>query len=125
MKPTYVYRPVVTRWPDWCPDGWDRAYSDYDRYSPDPEDYDSTQEPPDVLRALLDSGSLPDDLPHHRAQYPDETLMWGWHIVLLPRRDRVHWLSAPAVHRWVRHARALGAEAHVERGAVTEWEALS
>ena len=122
---TYVYRPVVTRWPDWCPEGWERAYSDVERYSADPNECDPTPEPPDGLRALLDAGKLPYDLPHHAAVDPDGTPTEGWHLVLLPRRDRVHWLSAAAVHRWVRHAQALGAKAHVERGAVSEWEARS
>lgn len=114
MSPVYVYRPVVTRWPDWCPEGWERAYSDTDD--------DRTDEPPAGLRELLEAGALPGDLPHHRDEWPDGTVQPEWRIVLLPRRDRVHWLSAPAVHRWVRHARALGAEAHVERGCVANWQ---
>jgi len=113
-RPTYVYRPVVTQWPDWCPEGWDRVYSDRER--------DGTKPPPDTLRELLDSGKLPDDLPHERMEGRDGVELGCWEFVALPRRDRIHWLSAAAANRWVRHALAVGAVAHVERGIVGRWE---
>lgn len=117
-RPTYVYRVIVDRWPDWCPNGWDRIYSDEERE-------DGSESPPDELRELAESGALPDDLPHERVYrnvYPDNAVPseW-WAVIACPRRNRVNWLSAAAAHRWVRHAIALGAEAHLERGTVGEW----
>lgn len=124
----YVYRVVVTRWPDWCPDGWERVYSDVDRYPPFGPDFegDPTPDVPDGLRTIADSGALPSDFPSHRHTEPvypdDERETDRWQVIMCPRRDRAHWLSGSAAFRWVRHARALGAEAHVERASFGEWE---
>lgn len=106
--PTYVYTVVVDRWPDWCPDGWERLYTDH------PYEWQTTNAVPDALRDLAVRG-----LPYDMSVIEDDL---GEYVrIVLPRRDRTHWLSAAAANRWVRHAIALGGEAHVLRGRVA-WE---
>ena len=121
-RAVYVYRVVVTKWPDWCPNGWERFYTDTPTFSADPDDYSGPSEVPDELRRLADEGLLPSDFPAHRAMvpvYPDsEAETDEWAAIVCPKRNRRNWLSGAAAMRWVRHAEALGAEAHVERGTV-------
>ena len=124
-RAVYVYRVVVTKWPDWCPEGWARFYTDTPpRWSGDPDDDYEPPELPDELRRLADEGLLPSDFPAHHAMqplYPDSEVETDeWAAIVCPKRNRRNWLSGAAANRWVRHAKALGAEAHVERGTV-EW----
>ena len=118
-RPVYVYTVDVLRWPDWCPDGWDRFYTDTNG----PED--PAHEPPDELRLLADGGLLPDDFPAHREMvnvYPDGTRETErLDAIVCPKLDRRNLLSGRAAHRWARHARALGADVVVRRGIV-QWE---
>jgi hypothetical protein len=102
----YVYRVVVTKWPDWCLDGWEHVYSDIDH------GYWEQPKIPNALRALAARG-LPYDMSVVETDTDGE-----YDRIVCPRRDRTHWLSGAAAHRWVRHAIALGAQAHVERGTV-------
>ena len=104
MPPTYVYTVVVDKWPDWCPDGWEHVYSDVENA------YWDQPKVPDALRDLAAHG-----LPYDMSVVETDTDAEYARIVC-PRRDRTHWLSAAAANRWVRHAIALGAEAHVVRG---------
>jgi hypothetical protein len=115
----YVYTVVVERWPDWCPDGWERFYTD----TPS-QGIDDQPEPeiPDELRRLADEGLLPDDFPLHRVMHrvPPDNEVEGdeWEAIVCPVRTRRNWLSGAAANRWARHATALGAIVHVRRGRV-------
>lgn len=108
--PVYAYTVVVDRWPDWCPDGWERVYTDC------PEGWNPQPKVPDALRSLAIHQGLPYDMPVVYSDVDGE-----YARIVCPRRDRTHWLSGPAANRWIRHAIALGAEAHVVRGRVV-WE---
>lgn len=120
MRTQYVYKRVLTKWPDWCSEyGWDNEYTDTpDWNGHDPYDEDPRPTVPSALREMLSNNEgLAELLEAERAENSDSL----WSRVKMPSPRRVQWLSREPAKKWVTAALALGAEAHIERGWVV-WE---
>ena len=110
----------MTKWPDWCPKyGWDTEYTDTPEWSShDPYDEDPRNPVPEALKDLLASDPLLMDLLEGER---DPHSAGNWTRVKMPTPTRKNWLSRSPAKRWVETAKALGAEAHIEKGWVI-WE---
>lgn len=120
MSRSYVYRRVVTKWPDWCSKyGWADAYTDTpDWFGHDPYDEDPRPPVPKELKDMLDADeNLVTMLEAERSTTPPHL----WEQVKMPTVRRRQWLSRSPAKKWVTTAVALGAEARIEKGWVI-WE---
>lgn len=128
MSTLYVYRVVVTKWPTTDGKPWGRfiaASQDDDGWISEAYPGDPRAEPLDWV-PFDSEGGWPDELSHrirdHDTEGPYGTVMEQGVLdgMVLPDPNRRHWFARHAAEAWVRDARLLGAECHIETGRV-EW----
>lgn len=124
-RTTYVYRVVVTKWP--TPDGqpWPRFIKPGDDAGWVSGYWKDDNEP--CPWVPFDSeGGWPNGLSHRIDEHAieglygtvKESVLLG---MVLPDPRRKTWFAKHAAEAWVRDARLLGAECHMETGRV-QWE---